>query len=228
MERTDPSYKGQAGYNPLLLGIYDAWVLKFMAPTVWKMPVPPMVELYRRHLGSRHLDVGPGTGYFIEKARPAEGTEVTLLDPNPHVLEHASRRLESMAPSDGQGRRDEAPARRRSVRLSGTQLRPALPARSDDEQGGRRSATSPTSSRPRACSSAGRFSVTRHRTHVLRAPSCGPRTSRAASTTSTIRSTGSMRSSPRRSETWRWRSWARPRCFRLRLPRPRPSPTQAG
>jgi ubiquinone/menaquinone biosynthesis C-methylase UbiE len=99
MERSDPSYKGQAGYNPVLLGIYDAWVLKFMAPTVWKMPVPPMVERYRRHMRSRHLDVGPGTGYFIEKAAPPAGTEITLLDPNPHVLEHASRRLESMAPT---------------------------------------------------------------------------------------------------------------------------------
>ena len=99
MERSDPSYKGQAGYNPVLLGIYDAWVLKFMAPTVWKMPVPPVVELYRRHLSSRHLDVGPGTGYFIEKAAPPAGTEITLLDPNRHVLEHASRRLESMAPT---------------------------------------------------------------------------------------------------------------------------------
>ena len=99
MERSDPSYKGQAGYNAVLLAIYDAWVLKFMAPTVWKTPIPPVVERYRRHLGSRHLDVGPGTGYFIEKANPPEGTEITLLDPNPNVLQHASRRLESMAPT---------------------------------------------------------------------------------------------------------------------------------
>jgi SAM-dependent methyltransferase len=99
MERSDPSYKGQAGYNPLLLAIYDVWVLKFMARTVWKTPIPPGVERYRRHLGSRHLDVGPGTGYFIEKAGPPAGTEITLLDPNPHVLKHASRRLASMAPA---------------------------------------------------------------------------------------------------------------------------------
>lgn len=99
MERSDPSYKGQAGYNPVLLAIYDVWVLKFMARTVWKTPIPPVVERYRRHLGSRHLDVGPGTGYFLEKAAPSAGTEITLLDPNPHVLEHASRRLASMAPS---------------------------------------------------------------------------------------------------------------------------------
>jgi SAM-dependent methyltransferase len=99
MERSDPSYKGQAGYNPLLLAIYDVWVLKFMAHAVWKTPIPPVVERYRRHLGSRHLDVGPGTGYFIEKAGPPTGTEITLLDPNPHVLKHVSRRLASMAPA---------------------------------------------------------------------------------------------------------------------------------
>ncbi len=68
MERSDPSYKGQAAYNPLLLAIYDVWVIKFMARAVWKTPIPPVVELYRRHLGSRHLEVGPGTGYCIEKA----------------------------------------------------------------------------------------------------------------------------------------------------------------
>src|ERR671924_1738025 len=99
MERSDPSYKGQAGYSPLLLAIYDVWVLKFMARAVWKTPIPPGVERYRRHMGSRHLDVGPGTGYFIEKAGPPAGTEITLLDPNPHVLKHASRRLASMAPA---------------------------------------------------------------------------------------------------------------------------------
>ena len=58
-----------------------------------------MVERYRRHLSSRHLDVGPGTGYFIEKAGPPAGTEITLLDPNPYVLKHVSRRLASMAPA---------------------------------------------------------------------------------------------------------------------------------
>ncbi|MGZ6545359.1 MAG: class I SAM-dependent methyltransferase [Actinomycetota bacterium] len=99
MERNDPSYKGQAGYNPLLLAIYDVWVLKFMARAVWKTPIPPVVERYRRYLGPRHLDVGPGTGYFIEEAGPPAETEITLLDPNPHVLKHASRRLASMAPA---------------------------------------------------------------------------------------------------------------------------------
>jgi SAM-dependent methyltransferase len=98
MDRDDPSYKGQAGYNRFLLAIYDPWVLGFMARAVWRCPIPPFVERYRRNLGRRHLDVGPGTGYFIEKAAPPAGTEVTLLDPNPTVLAHASRRLAALHP----------------------------------------------------------------------------------------------------------------------------------
>lgn len=99
MERSDPSYKGQSGYNPALLAIYDWWVLKFMASAVWKTPIPPMVARYRKHLGCRHLDVGPGTGYFIEQAAPPTDTEITLLDPNPHVLKHASERLAAWNPA---------------------------------------------------------------------------------------------------------------------------------
>jgi ubiquinone/menaquinone biosynthesis C-methylase UbiE len=99
MERDDPSYKGQAGYTPFLLAIYDPFVLGFMARVVWRCPTPPVIERYRKHLGHRHLDVGPGTGYFIEKAAPPAGMEITLLDPNPNVLARCSRRLAAMHPT---------------------------------------------------------------------------------------------------------------------------------
>ena len=98
MDRNDPSYKGQRGYNRFLLAIYDPWVLGFMARAVWRSPIPPAVERYRRLLGRRHLDVGPGTGYFLDTAGPPAGTEITLLDPNPNVLAKASRRLAAMNP----------------------------------------------------------------------------------------------------------------------------------
>ena len=99
MDRNDPSYMGQRGYNRFLLAIYDPWVLGFMTRAVWKVPVPPGVEQYRKLLGRRHLDVGPGTGYFLDKAAPPAGTEITLLDPNPNVLAKASRRLAAMRPT---------------------------------------------------------------------------------------------------------------------------------
>jgi SAM-dependent methyltransferase len=99
MERDDPSYKGQRGYNRFLLAIYDPWVLGFMTRAVWKVPIQPGIDRYRQLIGRRHLDVGPGTGYFLEKAAPPDGTEITLLDPNPNVLGKTSRRLAAMHPT---------------------------------------------------------------------------------------------------------------------------------
>lgn len=98
MDKSDPSYKGQSGYNAAMLAIYDVWVLKFMTKAVWKVPVAQGVDRYRQHMGHRHLDVGPGTGYFIEKADPPRDTEITLLDPNQTVLRHVAKRLEERHP----------------------------------------------------------------------------------------------------------------------------------
>ncbi len=98
MDKSDPSYKGQSGYNAAMLAIYDVWVLKFMTKAVWKVPVAQGVDSYRQHMGHRHLDVGPGTGYFIEEADPPRDTEITLLDPNQTVLRHVAKRLEEWHP----------------------------------------------------------------------------------------------------------------------------------
>jgi SAM-dependent methyltransferase len=96
MDPDDPAYRGQADYTPRMLAIYDPWVIGFMAPVVWRCPVPPVLERYRRHLGRRHLDVGPGTGYLLEKTGIDSNAELTLLDPNPNVLAYVTRRFESM------------------------------------------------------------------------------------------------------------------------------------
>jgi SAM-dependent methyltransferase len=96
MERDDPAYEGQREYTPLFLKIYDPLILGFFTPVVWRCPTTRLVEGYRRHLGHRHLDVGPGTGYFLERAGMPDGSPVTLLDPNAHALDHASRRLQRL------------------------------------------------------------------------------------------------------------------------------------
>ena len=98
MDESDPAYVGQKEYTPFFLSIYDWFVLTFMTGVVWKMPKTPIVERYHRLVGHRHLDVGPGTGYFLDKADLASDTEITLLDPNVNVLRHSARRLESMRP----------------------------------------------------------------------------------------------------------------------------------
>jgi SAM-dependent methyltransferase len=96
MDRNDPAYNGQREYTPLFLRVYDPVILGLLAPVVWRCPAARLVEGYRRHARNRHLDVGPGTGYFLERAGLPDGSPVTLLDPNANVLGHASRRLRSL------------------------------------------------------------------------------------------------------------------------------------
>ena len=93
MERDDPAYAGQSEYTPFFLKIYDPVILGFFTPVVWRCPTTRLVERYRRYVRPRHLDVGPGTGYFLDRAGLPDGAPVTILDPNVHVLDHASRRL---------------------------------------------------------------------------------------------------------------------------------------
>ena len=93
MDRDDPAYAGQSEYTRLLLNLYDPLVLGPIARFVWRCPTTGLVERYRRHIRGRHLDVGPGTGYFLERSGLPAGSSVTILDPNRNVLRHVSRRL---------------------------------------------------------------------------------------------------------------------------------------
>jgi SAM-dependent methyltransferase len=93
MDRDDPAYRGQSDYTRPLLRLYDPLVLGFVSWFVWRCPTSRLVEGYRRHIRDRHLDVGPGTGYFIEQSGLPDRSRVTILDPNRNVLDHAARRL---------------------------------------------------------------------------------------------------------------------------------------
>jgi ubiquinone/menaquinone biosynthesis C-methylase UbiE len=86
-------------YSSAFLQIYGPVILGFYGDLVWRCPTSRLVQQYRQYIGNRHLDVGPGTGYFLEHARLPRDTEITLLDPNPAVLAHAARRLSYLHPS---------------------------------------------------------------------------------------------------------------------------------
>ena len=96
MDRDDPAYRGQADYNPAFLRVYDGLVLGVFARFVWRMSTGDLVRLYREQIRPNHLDVGPGTGYFLEHAGLPDGSRVTIVDPNPNVLRHVTRRLERL------------------------------------------------------------------------------------------------------------------------------------
>jgi SAM-dependent methyltransferase len=52
-----------------------------------------LVERFRARVRPNHLDVGPGTGYFLDHSGLPDGSPITILDPNTHVLRHVSKRL---------------------------------------------------------------------------------------------------------------------------------------
>jgi SAM-dependent methyltransferase len=99
MNPSDAAYAGQEVYSRAFLRIYDPLILGFYGNVVWRCPTSRLVEQYRQHVGRRHLDVGPGTGYFLERAQLPDDVQITLLDPNPDVLAHAGRRLAHRHPS---------------------------------------------------------------------------------------------------------------------------------
>jgi len=96
MDPSDPAYQGQRDYSLLLLRLYDPLVLGVAARWVWHCPLQRLTDHYRWHIRPNHLDVGPGTGYFLAHAGLPSGSNVTLLDPNLDVLRHAAAQLDGL------------------------------------------------------------------------------------------------------------------------------------
>ena len=91
---------GQRVYTPFTLRVYDLFVLRFSNRLVWRCPSAELLRRYERHVGARHLDVGVGTGWFLDKCRwPVETPQITLLDLNENSLSTASNRIRRYAPA---------------------------------------------------------------------------------------------------------------------------------
>jgi hypothetical protein len=89
---------GQAVFTSTTLSFYD-WLLEFTCNRVWRCPIEQTLALYRSHLSSNHLEVGVGTGYFLDRSEfPAPAPRLALLDLNPHCLAHTARRLQRYRP----------------------------------------------------------------------------------------------------------------------------------
>lgn len=81
-----------------MLRYYDR-LLEFTCNRVWHCPIRRTLELYRRHLSSNHLEVGVGTGYFLEHSQlPGSEPRLALLDLSPYCLKRTAARLSRFAP----------------------------------------------------------------------------------------------------------------------------------
>jgi ubiquinone/menaquinone biosynthesis C-methylase UbiE len=91
----DPRHAGQAIYNPVTLGLYDFVVLGVSNRLIWQCPTHRILELYDEHITSNHLDVGVGTGWYLDHCSfPGPHVRLGLMDINRSSLRKAAARLQ--------------------------------------------------------------------------------------------------------------------------------------
>lgn len=83
-----PAY---AAYDLVVLGLVSRWI--------WRCSRREMLAHYNSQVGRHHLDIGPGTGWFLDKCRfPTKSPSITLLDLNDVMLATAAQRIKRYRP----------------------------------------------------------------------------------------------------------------------------------
>ena len=90
---------GYSVYTPNSLKLYDLLVHGISNRWLWRCPTDALVALHSENVTAKHLDIGVGTGIFLDKADwPVEKPVIYLMDPNLHCLNVAATRLARYAP----------------------------------------------------------------------------------------------------------------------------------
>lgn len=102
-ERAEPTeariQTAAAFYRRPMLAVYDIFVLGMMSRFMWRCPRGRMLAHYNRHVGASHLDIGSGTGWFLDNCRfPVESPAITLIDFNEVALNTAAHRVRRYRP----------------------------------------------------------------------------------------------------------------------------------
>lgn len=85
-------------YSKRVLMLYDVIVVYLSNTYVWRCHRNRMLERYDAYVGARHLDVGPGTGWYLAHSQRASDASITLMDLNSNSLASARTRLADSAP----------------------------------------------------------------------------------------------------------------------------------
>jgi methyltransferase family protein len=99
MKNQDKEFAGYAVYSPLTLSVYDALVLGVSNPLLWKCPTPKILDVYNQNVSANHLDVGVGTGWYLDHCRfPDPAPRLALMDANGNSLDKAAGRVARYGP----------------------------------------------------------------------------------------------------------------------------------
>ncbi|XWN29146.1 MAG: methyltransferase type 12 [Devosia sp.] len=85
--------RGSAAYTPRTLRAYDLVVHGLSNRFLWRCPTARLREQHRALVADPHLEVGVGTGFFLDDPAIDTAIRLTLFDANPHCLSHTAGRL---------------------------------------------------------------------------------------------------------------------------------------
>ena len=86
-------------WTPMALALYDPLVLGVFNRLTWGCPTPRILDLYNRLITDNHLDVGVGTGWYLDRCRfPTGEVRLGLMDVSEASLQKAERRLRRYGP----------------------------------------------------------------------------------------------------------------------------------
>ncbi|NEO38498.1 MAG: class I SAM-dependent methyltransferase [Moorea sp. SIOASIH] len=95
----DDIQAGHSVYNPFMLFVYDLTVLGINNHFIWKCPTKKILELYNQNITPNHLDVGVGTGYYLDKCNfSSPQVRLGLMDLNINCLKATARRIARYTP----------------------------------------------------------------------------------------------------------------------------------
>ena len=73
--------------------------MRFEIPVIFKCSLRRIKKFFNTHITSRHLDVGVGTGYFLDIGKfPVQNPTIHLMDLNKNSLQKTSRRINRYNP----------------------------------------------------------------------------------------------------------------------------------
>ncbi|QDU77208.1 Methyltransferase domain protein [Bremerella volcania] len=92
-------HSGHQVYTPRLLRWYDLIVHGVSNRWFWSCPTQLLIAWFDEHATSNHLDIGVGTGYFLDHCSVfSDDARIGLLDANPNCLAAAAKQLKRYKP----------------------------------------------------------------------------------------------------------------------------------
>lgn len=90
---------GQPACTPKMLKFYDFLILRVIVPYIWRCRIDNVIKMYNENITSNHLEIGVGSGYFLENSKfPSDNPRLALMDLNPNSLKFTATRMSRYKP----------------------------------------------------------------------------------------------------------------------------------